>query len=135
MQAKSIGTPLQSGDRVPHFTVASLDGSRASYSDLWQRENLLLLLLPGQPSGPESAYVAALRAREADWTSFDTACVITRDDLPGAPRPGVVIADRWGEIHLVQDARAVAELPPVDHLVEWLRYIAHKCPECEGEAR
>jgi hypothetical protein len=50
--------------------------------------------------------------------SFDTACVITRDEVPGAPRPGVVIADRRREIHLVQDARPVEELPSVVELVE-----------------
>jgi hypothetical protein len=133
--ARSIGTPLRSGDRVPHFTVATLDGGRASYSDLWQRENLLLVLLPDRPSGRESACVGDLRARDAEWASFDAACVLTRDDVPGAPRPGVVIADRWGEIHLVQGARLVEQLPPAEELVEWLRYIAHKCPECEGEAR
>ena len=134
-KAAPVGAVLQSGNRVPHFTVTRIDGSRAAYADAWQFRNLLLVVLPAEPSPAEDAYLARLDARDADWASFDTASILTRDDVPGVPRPGVVVADRWGEIHHVSGAASVGELTPPDELVEWLRYISHKCPECEGEAR
>jgi hypothetical protein len=120
---------------VPHFTVTRIDGTPAAYAGVWQLRNLLLVVLPDHPSAAESDYLARLTARDSDWTSLDTACVITRDEVSGVPRPGVLVADRWGEIHLVAGAATVGELTPLDELVEWLRYISHKCPECEGEAR
>jgi hypothetical protein len=60
---------------------------------------------------------------------------MTRAPITGVPRPGVVIADRWGEIYSVVNARSAPELPTVEDLLEWFRYIRHACPECEGEAK
>jgi hypothetical protein len=53
---------LQRGDRVSHFVVTTLDGSRAAYDEIWQRRSM-------------------------------------------------------------------------DEILEWLRYIDHECPQCQGEAR
>ena len=68
-------------------------------------------------------------------TAHDTECVITREQVEGVPCPGVITADRWGEICFVAEAGTIAALPPVAELVEWLHYVQIQCPECQGEAR
>jgi hypothetical protein len=45
---------LQRGDRVPHFDVEQMDGTRARYGELWQLRNLLLLSLPDDEMGSSS---------------------------------------------------------------------------------
>ncbi len=126
---------LQRGDRVPHFDVDQIDGTRARYSDQWQMRNLVLLSLPDGDGAELVEYATRLAERRAAIDAEQTALVLTRAPIPGVPRPGLVIADRWGEIYSVVDARSAAELPTLDDLLEWLRYIQHACPECEGEVR
>lgn len=126
---------LERGDRVPHFDVATLDGGRARYTDVWQRKNLLLVSVSEVESSESSGYVARLAAGVPELTAHDTALVVTTEHIDGAPRPGVVVADRWGEIHFVAHKPAVGELPDADELIGWLRYVQQQCPECEGEAR
>jgi peroxiredoxin len=46
----------------------------------------------------------------------------------------VVIADQYGEIHHAAGAGEEHDLPAPDEVVEWLRYLAVQCPECQGEA-
>ena len=112
---------------VPHFTVTALDGRTVAYASIWQRRNLLLVVLP---SAGCDDYAAQLDAHIAELTAFDTACVVTRDAVPGVPQPGVAVADRWGELFHVAPA-----LPPAAELIEWLRYTQVQCPECRAEAR
>ena len=126
---------VQRGDRVPHFDVEQMDGTRARYRDLWQVRNLLLLSLCDDDGGEFVEYATRLTRRQAEFSAEHTALVVTRARIPGVPRPGVVIADRWGEIYSVVHARSAPELPTMDDLLEWVRYIQHACPECEGEAK
>ena len=127
---------LQRGDRVPHFEVTTIDGSRIAYTTIWQRRNLLLVSLDGigsrAPAG--AAFVEHLAARQEELRALATAVVITKDAVPGVPCPGVVIADRWGEIYFVGGGTS-GDLPPAGELLEWLAYIQQECPECEGERR
>ena len=109
---------LKPGDLVPHFFVRAIDGREVRYADIWQRQQLLLVCM-----GPGGSEDPPLRAP-------DTAIVITHDHVRGVPRPGVLIADRWGEIHHVAD-----DIPDSAELLSWLRYVQQRCPECEGEAR
>ncbi|HEY0591633.1 MAG TPA: hypothetical protein VGE86_05230 [Thermoanaerobaculia bacterium] len=51
--------------------------------------------------------------------------------LVGVAVPAVVIADQWGAIH---EATEGHEFIPIESVVEWIRYLATECPECEGEA-
>jgi hypothetical protein len=125
---------LHRGESVPRFVVARLDGSRVSYADIWQKKNLLLVALADDDSDESTAYARALAERMPDLTAHETACVITRDPIPGVQRPGIVIADRWGEIYCVVGG-AIEDLPDADDLVEWLRFVQSQCPECQGEAR
>jgi peroxiredoxin len=124
---------LGRGDQVPHFEVRTVEGQVFSYSTIWQRKNLLLVVLPA--SSPESGYISDLRARESDFQNVETECVITGDGLARLPAPGVLIADRWGEIIYITAASESARSPTPEDLLGWLQYIQNRCPECEGEAR
>jgi peroxiredoxin len=125
---------LQPHDLLPHFEVADLGGERVSYSSIWQRKNLVLAMLPDSDP-PSRNYADRLMAKVRGLSDDDTECIVTRDPIEGLPRPGVVVADQWGEIaHVVQSSH-VEDLPPADELIEWVRYLQYRCPECEGEAK
>lgn len=125
---------LQRGDRVPHFEVTCLDGSRSAYARIWQRKNLLLVQLPGAPPADATLYSERLARRTPELTGSDTECVMTADRAVDIPGPGVVVADRWGEVYFVAHGAAASDLPDPDELAEWLDYVRHECPECQGEA-
>jgi hypothetical protein len=91
--------------------------------------------LPHAESVARTRFLDQLTSQMSELTGDDTACVITRDNVSGVPRPGIVVADRWGEIHHVAGGETVDDLPSPHELIEWLRYVQHQCPECEGEAR
>ena len=125
---------LERGDQVPHFAVATIDGGRVDYRDIWQHTHLLLVTVgPAEPAGAGS-YVAHLASQAPAVVSHDAACVITRDPIPGVPAPAIVVADRWGEIQIVIPRRA-SEGPDPAEILEWMSYVQSRCPECEGEAR
>lgn len=120
---------------VPHFCVTTIDGGTCRYADLWQRKNLLLVLIPATGSTDRHAYISTLRDHIADLTAHDTSCVMTSDDITGVRSPAIVIADRWGEIAFIAEAESASELPRLDAIIEWLGHVQGRCPECEGETR
>ena len=124
---------LLSGGSVPHFSVRSVDGAVVDYLTIWQHRNLVLVRLP--PAGPVEPYVSHLKAHQSAFTEQEAVVVITRDDVAGLPAPGLLVADRWGEIVHVVTPHAVTELPSAEQLLQWLEAIEYRCPECEGEAR
>lgn len=125
---------LRPGDLVPHFDVTNLQGKAVSYSTIWQRRNLVLVTLPASdPDGTFTNYADQVAAEVS--AGSDTACVLTRDVVTGIPSPGIVVADQWGEIVYIGSGAQVADLPPPHELVEWVSYVQHRCPECEGEAK
>jgi hypothetical protein len=126
---------LLRGDPVPHFEVKTVQGEPFSYASIWQRRNLVLVALPAAEPKMPGSYIAQLMARTAEFTALDAECVITRDRVPGIPSPGIVVADRWGEIAHVATASRLDDLTSPDELLDWLDYLDKRCPECEGEAR
>jgi hypothetical protein len=108
------------------FDVTTVDGRRVRYQDLWQRRELLLLSLPAPPS---AGWMDDLRARVGGAAEV----VVTTESVAGVPRPGVLVADRWGE------PQHIAAIDPgaldLDDLVDWVRFVRIQCPECQGEAR
>jgi peroxiredoxin len=128
------GDALQRGDAVPHFQVKTVQGEVFSYSTIWQSKNLVLVVLPSLESTSIAAYVCQLTARLEQFDEHNAACVMTRDHIPGLPAPGVVVADRWGEVAYVAAARDDG-LPVPEDLLEWIEYVQIQCPECQGEAK
>jgi hypothetical protein len=121
-------TRLRDGDRVPFFAVHTLDGRAVRYTDLWQRRSLLLIALADPDSMPARAYLDELARHGRALTLYATDLVITREPVQGLPAPGVLVADRFGEIFQVFDGSQ--GLPPVPELVESLRFMQRQCPEC-----
>ncbi len=126
---------LNPRDLLPMFTVTSaVDGASVRYHDVWQRKNLVLIVVPeNDPTGAE--YTNAIIGTQPPLAAQDTTFIVTSSGIPGIPSPGVVVADRWGEIYYVKGAARAADLPSPDDLAEWLRYMRNECPECQGEAR
>jgi hypothetical protein len=54
-----------------------------------------------------------------------------RTGLCGA---ALVIADQWGEVAHVAGGGEGHGLSEPAEIVEWVRYLATQCPECQGEA-
>jgi hypothetical protein len=48
---------------VPHFDVMTIDGRRVRYDDIWQRRNLVLVLLTPQEREAEHAGLSRAVAR------------------------------------------------------------------------
>jgi len=55
----------------------------------------------------------------------------TRMGMEGA---AAIVADPWGEVRMRHAAGAAHDLPTPAELVDWARFVAIQCPECEGEA-
>ena len=125
---------LQTYHLVPHFDVTDLAGERVHYSSLWQRKNLVLVTLP-DAEAPAREYVDRLMALVRGLNDEDTKWIVTEDRIAGVLCPSVVVADRWGEVAHVAHPSRVEDLPAPEELVDWVRYLAYRCPECEGEAR
>ena len=126
---------LQRGDFVPHFEVKTIGGDLFSYSTIWQRRNVVLLLLPAGDSESTGRYVSRLLARTSEFTANDTECVVTREPAPGIHGPSVTVADRWGEMVHVSSTSEVEDLPSPEDLLHWVDYLERRCSECEGEAK
>jgi hypothetical protein len=126
---------LQARDSLQMFTVTnSLDGAPFAYESVWQRKNLLLVSVP-RADATGAAYVEQLRARTGELGTYDAQMVVTSDAVSGIPSPGVVVADRWGEIYFIQATDRADSLPTAGDLIEWLRFVQVQCPECQGETR
>ncbi|HEX6038641.1 redoxin domain-containing protein [Longimicrobium sp.] len=46
----------------------------------------------------------------------------------------VLVADPWGEARFRHEAGAAHDVPEPAELVDWARFMAIQCPECEGES-
>jgi hypothetical protein len=127
---------LQRGDLVPHFDVTTVHGVRVAYSAIWQRRNLVLVILPSAASETSMHDISQLDGLAAECAGRDTECVVTRDVVAGTRAPAAIVADRWGEIvYAAVGGLDGGTLPLVDDLLEWVTFLQHRCPECEGEAR
>ena len=118
-------TPLH----LPHFSVTTVDGRRVSYDEIWQQQNLLLLIVPLDASQELVRYAAALTDLAARLLPHDTVCLVTTDHVGTYHPPALVIADRWGEVRSVVEG----ELPALEEVEASLQHVRMACPECEGE--
>ena len=110
------------------------DGTYVDYHDVWQKKNVVLVALPDDdPTATE--YAMSLSALASEMASLDARLIVTATRIEGIPSPGVVVADRWGEVYHVKGASRAADLPGPDDLLEWVKYVRNECPECQGETR
>ena len=111
--------------RVAHFVVHTVDGQTVDYREIWQHHQLLLLCLgDGDTGARTTAAAVALTTRADALAAVDTRLVVTHDEVPGAPRPGALVADRWGEIYATLDDAAVTD---ADDLIDWMRVVQSRC--------
>lgn len=127
----AAGTEARLG-YIPHFDVVSLSGQRVRYHEIWQRRNLVLLLLNPHDRGAASPYVTQLEARQREFDQAESTTVVTTDGVPGLAPPRVIIADRWGEILYMKSLSGgdLSKLPSVDELLSWVQFVRMQCPEC-----
>ncbi len=112
-------------DKVAHFLVRARDGATVDYRTIWQNAQLLLVCLDDSPASERFMAIAdELAGRGDELAAIESRLVVTADLVPGAPRPGVLIADRWGEIYTTLDASADTS---ADDLIDWLRVVQRKC--------
>jgi hypothetical protein len=123
---------LRPGDQVPHFDVRGEDRTRISYGSIWQRKHLVLVVLP---AGAGARYASELTDAVQSDGGGDVEVIVTSDQVDGVERPGVLVADRWGEVMFAGGGGGVSALPAPGEIADWVRYVRMKCPECEGESR
>jgi hypothetical protein len=156
MEMGSTATKLAAGGRLPDLALPTVGGASTVPLKPGGRRNPILVAVHGGGCGECGAYLHHLAEAAAELSEWDAhAVVIVPDaaapapDLPfpvvldaerrfaartGLKGAAVVIADQWGEVAHVADAGAGHALPAAPELVEWVRYLAMRCPECEGEA-
>jgi hypothetical protein len=116
---------------VPHFNVTTVDGRRVRYEEIWQRRNLVLVIVGPHDRDSGAQYASQLKARGEDFEREQATVVVTADAVSGLPAPAVVVADRWGEIlYLDTGAGQASRFPDVDELLSWVHFAQIQCPEC-----
>ena len=126
---------IRAGDLMPMFTATNRGGGAPlDYHDVWQKMNLVLVTLADDDPTAE-AYAMSLSVLGPEIASQDARLIVTTSRIEGIQSPGVVVADRWGEVYYVSHSNRASELPGPDELLEWVRYVRNECPECQGESR
>ena len=145
------------GDRLPDITLRAVPTGDPVRIRPARRRSSLLVLVHGPECGRCDDFIRLLAAEADLLREWDADPVVV---LPGplvAARPtgpfpvlsdpesrlsgslalrapACVIADQWGEVQLRHEAGEDHSFPPISELVEWARFLAIQCPECQGEA-
>ncbi len=145
---------LSVGDRLPALTLSGDDRAPVRLRDP-ARGSPVILLPPDSPAEAFVSYAESLAAagdRLRDWYGRPLLVIGEGDGSPLRPphlpvladREGalrfrcgaggeigaLVVADRWGQIYLLAATDRADELPTIDALEEWVKYLATQCPEC-----
>lgn len=147
--------------RLPEITLPTLEGGIATPVRRPGRGSSIILVLHALHCPECASHLAEVFGRRGELDEWDgrvlvvvreegsaTATAIgtggafpslldSRDSLAsrlGVETPATIVADQWGVVHERHSAGAKHDFLPVDELVEWVRYLAIQCPECEGEA-
>ena len=125
------------GSRLPHVAVTTRGGSVFTYADIWQRRQLLLVLLPPEATTAWADFEVRLEEARQACRDMDTELVVTTEAVAGLEPPLALVADRWGEITHAAAIRIEngAVTPDISTILPWVEATVHRCPECEGEAR
>ena len=146
--------------RLPDLRLAPAAGGNAVPVRAHGRISTVLLLRHTRDCLACDEYAELLASRGADIADWDgrVLVVVTESEAGGpissgtstlpavidqgdrltnalnAQAPALAVTDRWGEIHLMENAGTEHRFPSADEVVSWLRYLAIQCPECQGEA-
>lgn len=125
------------GSRVPHVALTTRGGSVFTHADIWQRRQLLLVLMPPETSAPWADFADRLERVRQACRDMDTELVVSTEAVAGLEPPLALVADRWGEITHAAGIRIEndAVTPDIRTILTWVEATVHRCPECEGEAR
>jgi hypothetical protein len=128
--------PPAPGSSVPHVTFTETDGTTVAYADVWQRSQLLLVLLPPDAGPAWDAYMKTLDGMRPRFAALETTLVVSADGPEPFEAPIALVADRWGEVMHAAPLREHGGVvtPDVALLLAWVEATLHRCPECEGEA-
>jgi peroxiredoxin len=152
--------PLHVGDRLPDRSVERTDGAGQLPVKRRGRDSTILLMLHAANCPACRGYVGRLQDEAAairDWdgrvllvwaapvaraaatarvSGFDSGIDVDGGLLArlGLELPAILIADQWGELFAVQPAGNEHDFIDPSEVVEWLRFLAIQCPECQGEA-
>lgn len=97
-------------------------GLRDAFAEATELGARIVVVMPANDVAPE-------RPAAPDGTT-----VLTSDDtvgVIGVEPPAIGVADEWGELHFTMRATADHDLPRADEVVDWTRFVAIQCPECE----
>lgn len=110
---------------MPHFVVRTTEGTTVDYRSIWQRDQLLLICLDqSAASDPLLRLAWDLAARGKDLSVVETSLVVTREPIAGLPCPGLVLADRYGEIFWTREPGGVTD---ADDVIDTLRVMQSRC--------
>lgn len=112
---------------VPHFVVTQLDGRVVRYVDgIWQHRHLVFVSLPRDDRDAD-IYAASLTEQADRFAASGAVLVVTHDTIGGLGCPGVLIADRYGEIRHAEQQARVRDLISATGIQEWLTFISVQC--------
>jgi hypothetical protein len=82
----------------------------------------IIVVLPASDEGDEAADLR------------DQGLTLVRDPEGAIAegRTAVIVTDEWGEVFFATDAGDGHAWPSADEIVDWLRFAAIQCPECEA---
>lgn len=85
---------------------------------------------PGCPACRD--YADRLTAREAAAGEWGGRIRLLAAEEGAGESPLLVVADEWGEVYFAAQPGPDHDFPAPEEVVEWLRFAAIQCPECEG---
>lgn len=153
---------LVRGKRLPHLRLPAADGNTVPLVAAGGRQVPVIVRVDGVDCEPCRAYLRALAEVDAEMRAWDgrvlavvPGAVEEAARLADALHPpfpvladadgrlwqrlgprgaGVLVSDPWGEVRFRHEAGAAHAFPAPAELVDWARFVAIQCPECEGEA-
>ena len=108
---------LRVGERIPSSALGPMRTRRLDAT---------AVLIPGR--GDLAGYASSLEAAGGRFAEWDGLIHIAEADGEALHR--LLVVDRYRQVYAVHDEADAGELPDVEALAEWFRFLATACPEC-----